>query len=768
MNKYFRFSLPLLWLIFAIGLTLVIRHLEYNNDHWISDTNPHQQAKKLLSKEFESSAEQLLITIKLNDNFFTPTLTQRLNVLSDEIRKLDAVLQINSPLEATVIIADDDYLQIQSYRSAVEKGLIADYDAYQKLLTQSKYYGLLISRDYQIIALSVTIDSLDQLEIRTKTVEQINALLENYQDLGDIALAGDVQLKNALNLATSAELSKLLWLVTLILTGFLFLLFGKFWRIGLLLGTATLCVLTALSVIVLAGHYLTIISLALPIMIIVIAIADCIHILGYWDNVRTQEPNNPHIVKATIAYSWRPCLNTSLTTAIGFASFAISDILSLRNFGRDAAIAIMLSYLIMLATMASGLSFVQHKNNPKNTSNSLPNFGDKLKAFSVNLNLQLQKFLTALINVITKRGRVIIVSSVILFIGFGFSLTYARTETNLLDVFFPKQSDVYRAFTLIDKNLGGSGSIDIIFTSPEENYFHTYPPLLQTIALEAEIKKLPWVSDVQSYLLPLREAHVKLADDDSLIANTAEELGQALFFLGLSRSDRNQDVLAPYLDFNAQKIRIKIQLPNLSSTTLKNLLTQLDDVLMQSLLPSPTVTGHSTFFQVLSQYVVNTQFISITFAFLAIFGLLWVQFGKLFGVLGSLTTALPVVITLGTISLIGFPFDFATVIIASIAMGISVDDNIHILHCYHHHCQKSHHQALKSALLIPGKPVLQTSLLFVLGIGVFTFSDLVLLKRFGIFTAEAIILAWFSSTLLLPALLDKFSPYNSTKKNNAT
>ena len=117
---------------------------------------------------------------------------------------------------------------------------------------------------------------------------------------------------------------------------------------------------------------------------------------------------------------------------------------------------------------------------------------------------------------------------------------------------------------------------------------------------------------------------------------------------------------------------------------------------------------------------------------------------------------LPVGVTLGTISILGIPFDFATVIIAAIAIGISVDDNIHILHCYNHHKKKgmSHREAVRTSIFLPGIAVSQTTILFGVGFLIFAFSDLVILYRFAVFTTEAMILAWISSLILLPTLLN--------------
>ena len=750
MNKIFKFLLPLLWGGLTIALVMTATKIKYNNDNWLPENNPEQQASDLLTKEFEQNAEQLMIafTLKQGSNFFSKPMIDIFSEFSDRLLEIEHVKEINSPLEATVIIEDGNTLQIQSYGRALEKNAIKDYQEYRRILTDSPYYGQLISKDYKIITFSVLVDSVKKSELREETLNNIYQLLQEYQDLGDVSVAGNLRLKAQLNTSTNSELGRLLMITALILSSFLLLMFGQFWRVGLLFGTAGLCVLVAISIVVLSGHDLTIISLTLPVMIVVIALADCLHIMGYWDDMRQSETftNTGALLKRVMGYSWRPCLNTSLTTAIGFGSFALSDILPLQEFGRDAAIAVMVSYVIMLLAMTSGLWYAAWQK----PSSNLDARNDAI----------ITSILQKLLKLVNARSKTITTFSILMLIITGTALGSARTETNLLDVFFKPDSEIYRAFNLIDDELGGSGSVDIIFTKHEEEFFRSYQPFAETLKLEKLILGLPLVKGVQSYLDPVREVHEKFANDGSAEPDNDEELNQELLFLDFSRSADKQDVLAPYLDFTAERIRLKVQLPNLNSTKLAVFLAELNKNLPNYQLPAPVITGHSAFFQTLSDYVVKTQLSSIAITFFLIFLVLLVQFGFSISLIGIVATTLPVVMTLGTVSLFGLPFDFATVIIAAVAMGISVDDNIHIMHCYRTTLKQTgnHNLAIEKAMMVPGKPVLKTSLLFMLGIGIFATSDLVILTRFGIFSTQAMFLAWFSSTMLLPAMLNMFQP----------
>ena len=173
-------------------------------------------------------------------------------------------------------------------------------------------------------------------------------------------------------------------------------------------------------------------------------------------------------------------------------------------------------------------------------------------------------------------------------------------------------------------------------------------------------------------------------------------------------------------------------------------------------LPEPIFTGHSVFFSQLSSYILDTQFISIGLTFCLIFIVLTLEFNFRLAMAGIMACGLPILITMGTIAALGFPFDFATVIIASVTMGLSIDDTIHILHRYKHHLVDEHVdqiQSLRQALFVPGRPIVQSTFLFCFGAGVFLTSDLVMLQRFASFTMLGLVLALLGAVLLLPSLL---------------
>ena len=218
-------------------------------------------------------------------------------------------------------------------------------------------------------------------------------------------------------------------------------------------------------------------------------------------------------------------------------------------------------------------------------------------------------------------------------------------------------------------------------------------------------------------------------------------------------------MLADTVNFGFDAKHLRAHTPNLSSTKLEALVAEMDEqlgALNPQALPEVIYTGHSVFFGQLSGYILETQLVTIMLTFCFIFVILMLEFDFRLAMAGMLACSLPILITMGSIAALGLPFDFATVIIASVTMGLSIDDTIHILHRYRFHLVDEHRsqfQSLRQALFIPGRPIVQSTFLFCFGAGVFLISDLVMLQRFAIFTMLGLVLALLGAVLLLPSLL---------------
>lgn len=220
------------------------------------------------------------------------------------------------------------------------------------------------------------------------------------------------------------------------------LLYRSFNTIILVGVTGVTAVLASVATINLLQQNLTIISLSLPLIAIIIAIADAIHILNYHKSLKNNEsaPENKSLLKGYL-----PCFKTSITTAVGVGSFAFSDILPLHFFSISAFVACLVVYFYTMLTIWLWLTLIP---------------------CGFDFNRQSIKKIAGkteqVLNKVTLHKKPILISFVAITALTLLTLSNIKTETNMLDVFFAKNSQTYQNFDKTDKNFGGIGNVSII------------------------------------------------------------------------------------------------------------------------------------------------------------------------------------------------------------------------------------------------------------------------------------------------------------------
>ena len=749
-----------LWLLILLLGLFGARGLKYDNDNWLAADNPHQIARDMLAEQF-SQYESTMFLFKA-DNLFSQQGYKDAIAFSDAAKRIDNVVDVVSVYDASLIMSDaGGSLVITTYREALENGQLADLAALEAKFRDSDYMGRLLSKDGQLGAFIVKQDTAGRPLDRQKLIGELTALADSNPLVADSEIAGDGFLKFTLDKSTQNQLGTILSIAGIGIALFLFSLFGRIWATAMVLGVAATAVAAAMGIMSTLGHNLTVIALALPVMLSVIVVADSLHIFRYWDNaVDTAGPetSTQDIMRETLDATWLPCLTTSVTSAVGFGVFTFSELTPLRDFGMDSFIGILLGYGIMMGGVFLGLYARTPSALNRRGGQHYLSLPDRAADSFLRLDWSV---------VGNNRPATFVVAIALTIMSVVALFTNARSESNLLDVFFKPSSDMYQAFDRVDNELGGSGVVSMVFMTDEEDYFRSYPPFTDIRATETQIANLRAINTTESYSGPIGDIHRALVDDGSLYPQDGDQLAQELLFSEWSRSAESRDVLAESVNFTFDSKHLRAYTPNLSSTELEVLVAKINKQMARvetENLPEPIYTGHSVFFSQLSGYILDTQFTSIMLTFCLIFIVLIFEFNARLAMAGMIACSLPILITMGTIAALGFPFDFATVIIASVTMGLSIDDTIHILHRYQHHLVDEHESqqaSLRQALFIPGRPIVQSTFLFCFGAGVFLSSDLVMLQRFASFTMLGLVLALLGAVLLLPSLLS-LSFFNKT------
>ena len=365
---------------------------------------------------------------------------------------MNYVFKINSPLDATVVISGDELLTIQTYDDAMADGHIQSIDDYKQLFQNSPYYGKLVSKDHRTIGITLSIDKKNDgndLVRRESVIKDVYAILDDLPEHIDAFISGDAALYYEMDQETKNNLVRLLPLALLLLIVISYVLLRQIRSLAIILIPTLVNLGLVPIVIVLLGHTITIINVTLFVLVLVIAIADGVHMLNYWERYTLQKSKHP--IADTIRATWLPCFITSVTTAVGFGSFITSSITPLYEYGLQSFIVMLFSYVFVMTLVPTLLRLIPPKVTSYDDIALFPSLVEKISSM------------------ISQHSKSISIIFILVTIIFSQFLWFATTETSFISVFFNKAHQVRQHVKYVDNTLSGSGRIDVILKgrSPE-------------------------------------------------------------------------------------------------------------------------------------------------------------------------------------------------------------------------------------------------------------------------------------------------------------
>lgn len=512
------------------------------------------------------------------------------------------------------------------------------------------------------------------------------------------------------------------------------------WLILLALLNVSVCLVWTLALLHLLGGAISPITAILPPLIMALAVADSIHIFSaFLARDRRQQPL-PDSMRQTLLALALPCFLTSFTTAVGFASLAVSPVPPIRQFGLAAAGGMLAEFALSMTLIPLGIHFLRHKAG--------------LKTASLRQRSPLHDALVRFAAWLPSRRRSLLLIALALLLLSAWSATGLRVETNLLE-YFKKSSPVYRAASFIDQRLGGVETLEVALLAPAPDLLLEPQALALLQQIEDYLQGQAVVSQVTSFATFLREMNRAFHAEEPQHAQLPHSRALAAQYLLLYDGDE----IGHFIDPQRQWTRISARITEHNSARLAAVIADLRAFLDQ--LTAGTdyqarITGKTLIANKLIGFIVQSQVESLALAFLLIFLTLLGIFRSLrLGLLAMLPNALPILFNFSVMGLCAIPLNSATAVIAAVAMGIAVDDTIHVLCAYQlrRAAGDSASQAVQRAVIDKGPALVATSLIMAGGFSILLFASFVPTIAFGFLSALIMLFALICDLLLLPALL---------------
>jgi predicted RND superfamily exporter protein len=773
----YRFRLPLCAVILLGFLALLpltnVTAIDNDISMWISRDDPVYETYERFREEF-GGQRTLMIALR-SDRLLTPEGLTFVRQITDDIERVDPVERVYSLSTANIVTnlpdarrpvkgrptTDDDQggIEVQPLLDDVIDEQAASR-VRSRVLADPLLRGDVVSEDGTVTALIVTFDEDRIDEVRGEALDRIHALIDPRLPAGMKAYYnGSIEISETYNRVTKSNLMKLTPPILLLTIGALFWMFRS-WRLTLLVMSAVVVSFVwTMGLYVLMGFTYNILASMMPPLVMILAIADDVHIVQHFTEDLRATGSKEHAFKSSVQHLFAPLLGASATTALGLASLATSHVVAVRAFGIGAAVGVMVDFVMSLVLVPTLLTFITPSAAVAPQERYFLGPMQRVARFSMR-----------------NARQVVIATGVLMAVGL-LGLRWLHVDTNHIN-FFAEDHPLHQSATVIDQELSGIYSFNILLEGPPDS-MKSPDALRRMEELRVRLQKLPFVKKVVSVADYVKRVNRELTAtgppeggpyeggppkggpyESDVLPTSADAIAQELFVFGLSDEGRRELDRVVASDYS--RAQISVRLASMSSDLVFEQINRAEIEAAAAFAGSgitPTVTGSGRLFSTLDHYIVVSQLSSFATAFLTVFAVIFLVFRSArFGVLAIIANALPVCAVLGLMGWLGISLNVATVMVASVALGIVDDDTIHFINRFRRETKagRGTEAAIEAATMHEGRASLTTAIINSLGYGIMVVSAYKPTAWFGGLLALTMVVAFLAEVFVVPAVITLF------------
>ncbi len=619
----------------------------------------------------------------------------------------------------------------------------------QKLFNELPFYeGLIYSSSKKTIqsALYIRQDVVNTRARRDFILKKLNPALEQFEKDNniDLKISGMPYIRT-MNSQNIFDEMKLFLGAALLVTSLLFFFFFRSARATLIsIITVVIGVLWAFGFIGLFHFQITVLTAIIPPLVIVIGIPNCIFLINkYQQEIKKQSNKNDALVQmiSKVGYA---TLMTNVTTAAGFATFILTSSELLVQFGMVSSVCILGLFVLCILVIPLLYSIMPLPND-----RHLKHLEKRWVDGFVNWMVSIVSF---------KRKYIYAVTTVILILSI-IGMNKIKVSGSLLEE-MSQELQFFHDIKFFENEFDGIMPLEILIDTKKPKGVLKLNTLKRIEKLSKEIEKFPELSPTKSVVNIVKFAKQAFYNGDPKFYSlpTRQERN---FMLPYAKSlEENKSMLSSYVDSTGQYARVSTYMKDVGTEKMEEIETTLKPIIAK-IFPSNrysvSFTGRALIFQKGTGYLVNNLVQSLLIAIGLIILIMGYMFKSVRMILISLIpNLLPLLITGGLMGYFGVPIKPSTILVFSIAFGISVDDTIHFLAKYRQELLTSNRNvtaATFSAIRETGVSMFYTSTVLFFGFAVFLISSFGGTKALGGLISATLLFAMLCNLVLLPALL---------------
>ena len=790
-----------------------------------------------------SSGDFLVVTFRPKKDLFTDESLELLARVKDDLSKVESVSGINSILDVPLLYSPKQGLSeiVKEPRYLTTPGLDRGL-AKKEFLESPIYKNLILGPDGQTTAIQISLSvdteylrlvqrrdelrdltrsseasaeqhdelarvSKEFLDYRTlaeeksrRRVQQVRDIVAKYKGEAQIFVGGISMITADMIAFIQSDLV----VFGIAVVAFMILVLAIIFRSPRFVIIPMTCCLTA--VIMMLGYVswldwrLTVISSNFVALLLIISLAIIIHLVVRYTEFLDENPDwsRKKLVIETVRFMILPCFYTALTTMVAFASLVVSGIRPVIDFGwmmtTGLVVALCLAFFVLPALLV-----ILPKAKPRN----------------IKVQGEPKKPLTAYFSYVVEHfGKVILTGALIVAVLSVWGITRLQVENRFID-YFHKSTEIYQGLSVIDDNLGGTTSLDIVIeasqaeldsisgfipeASGEDDPFGSEDAFAEAdddpFAAEeddpfgesgdvkssepegywmsvAGLKRVEWLHD---YLESLPE--VGKVESLAILYKVGKDINGGLNDFELAVLQKNVPgqvrsvLINPYLANKGNQTRVSLRIhdayPNLKRAELVQRIKNQIDSNQTFDIENVRFTGLLVLYNNMLASLFHSQIVTLGVVFLGIFLMFLVLFRSIkVSAVAIAPTVLAACFVLGAMGIMGLPLDMMTITVAAISVGIGVDNAIHYIHRFKKEllATGSYVESMHRSHVSIGRAMFYTSIIIVIGFGIMVLSKFIPTIYFGLLTGLAMFAALLGALLLLPKLILVFKPFGAVQK----
>lgn len=619
------------------------------------------------------------------------------------------------------------------------------------------YRKLVYNDETDTYALAITVNK-DKMRTREreKMVTSIQKICKEYETENNVKLHYSglpyIRVVNAIKIRK--ELYMFSGLALLICIVVLFFFFRSFKAVFFPVLIVSTGVVWALGMLSLFGYKITLLTGMIPPLLIVIGIPNSIYMLNKFHHEFVSHGNKIKALQRVIIKIGNATFLTNLTTASGFATFIIVKSELLKQFGIIASLNILGLFFLSLLLIPIIFSFI----------------GPPSSRHVRHLN---NKFISGIISNLMKitsnhRKVVYVVTVVVLAIGI-YGITLIKSSGHIVDD-IPKSDPVYKDLKFFEENFAGLMPVEIMVDTKKTGGAMQLTTFKKIDQLEQELSKYPELSPATSLLNLLKFSKQAFYNGRENYYSLPDNREKNFILQYASSGTENANLLHAFLDSTEQTTRISLRVKDVGTKRMEELYAGFNadiDSIFTGDKYEVTVTGSSITAFKGTQYLLKNLFTSLALAIFLISGFMAIMFSSWRMVIMSLTpNVIPLIFTAAIMGFTDIPIKASTILVFSIAFGISVDNTIHFLAKYRQELTLTNwdiRRSVELALKETGVSMLYTSVVLFFGFGIFTLSNFGGTQAMGVLVSLTLLVAVTSNLILLPSLLSGLERLTTTQ-----